>query len=504
MKKLLYTNSLTGVLQLLITSVLTFFTIQIFIKRLGTEIYGVFSLVSVIGNLNIFTNLGLNLGLIKFLSEQGKSKESDYDIFVVIVILIVVLIPANILFIFLSDFVLNNILRIPEHLMEQAKWLYIFLIISNFIVLFGQSFNAVLDSQQKIYITNLLQSVYSIFYWGLILVVLLMGLSLPEIGKMILLTSIVWFLLIFIFYYRIWGKLELSGLKANFVRVTKKQIKYGVKIYLSGLVNFFYEPVTKILISNFLNVSSVSFFDIALKVRTILWSLISKILYPLLPLIAQLTDTGKIRNIVHDIEQKMYFIIIPVIAIILLCSKPFINIWLGTDVEIIALSVSSVVSFYLIGITVMPNYHYLMTKKVTKTIILQFSNAIFNTLIFLLTYKILGYYSVLLSFNAAIMSSFVLSLYYQKKYLNSLIFDSFLQLLKVIVLLGLCILIGLPFLFLLDSDLLKLIVIPFVILISSVMLYRYLNLFKSEDIFKYAGYNSFVSKILLKILIRNI
>jgi len=310
--------------------------------------------------------------------------------------------------------------------------------------------------------------------------------------------------LIFIFYYRIWGKLELSGLKANFVRVTKKQIKYGVKIYLSGLVNFFYEPVTKILISNFLNVSSVSFFDIALKVRTILWSLISKILYPLLPLIAQLTDTGKIRNIVHDIEQKMYFIIIPVIAIILLCSKPFINIWLGTDVEIIALSVSSVVSFYLIGITVMPNYHYLMTKKVTKTIILQFSNVIFNTLIFLLTYKILGYYSVLLSFNAAIMSSFVLSLYYQKKYLNSLIFDSFLQLLKVIVLLGLCILIGLPFLFLLDSDLLKLIVIPFFILISSVMLYRYLNLFKSEDIFKYAGYNSFVSKILLKILIRNI
>ena len=79
-KKVLINNSLSGVCQLVITALLTFFSIPIFIHKLGTELYGVFALVSVIGNLNLFTNLGLDVALTKFIAEQGKSVESDKDI----------------------------------------------------------------------------------------------------------------------------------------------------------------------------------------------------------------------------------------------------------------------------------------------------------------------------------------------------------------------------------------------------------------------------------------
>ena len=70
-KKVLINNSLSGVCQLVITALLTFFSIPIFIHKLGTELYGVFALVSVIGNLNLFTNLGLDVALRKFIAEQG-------------------------------------------------------------------------------------------------------------------------------------------------------------------------------------------------------------------------------------------------------------------------------------------------------------------------------------------------------------------------------------------------------------------------------------------------
>ena len=54
-KKVLINNSISGVCQLVITALLTFFSIPVFIHKLGTDLYGVFALVSVIGNLNLLS-----------------------------------------------------------------------------------------------------------------------------------------------------------------------------------------------------------------------------------------------------------------------------------------------------------------------------------------------------------------------------------------------------------------------------------------------------------------
>ena len=84
MRKLFIKNSASGLLQLLITATLTFVTIPVFIRKLGADNYGIFSIISIVGSVNVFANLGLNISLIKFLAEQGKSKESDHDIIVTI------------------------------------------------------------------------------------------------------------------------------------------------------------------------------------------------------------------------------------------------------------------------------------------------------------------------------------------------------------------------------------------------------------------------------------
>ena len=79
-KKTLVNNSISGVILLVITALLTFLCIPVFINKLGTELYGVFALVTVIGNLNIFTNIGLDAALTKFITEQGQSEDSNKDI----------------------------------------------------------------------------------------------------------------------------------------------------------------------------------------------------------------------------------------------------------------------------------------------------------------------------------------------------------------------------------------------------------------------------------------
>ena len=67
-------NSATGVMQFVVVAVLTFICVPVFMNNLGIEAYGIFSVVTVIGNLNFFSTFGLSNVLLILLSSQGKSE----------------------------------------------------------------------------------------------------------------------------------------------------------------------------------------------------------------------------------------------------------------------------------------------------------------------------------------------------------------------------------------------------------------------------------------------
>ncbi len=500
-KIVLYKGSLTGIFQLIIATLLTLFAIRVFVSFLGYDRYGVFSIITVIGNLNIFANLGLNTALIKFISEQGKTKESDYDIMVAFFILIFILTPFTIALYFLGTIILNDFFNIPSSLFNESIELYNFMLIANYIVLIGQLLTSVIDAIQKIYITNLLQILYNFLYWGGILVAVILGFSLPTVGLSITIASLLWFAISFIAFKKLWGKIIYKDLHSNFFRVLKKQLSYSVKIYFSSVINFFYEPLTKIIISKFFGVKEVGYFDIALKIRTQLWSLMSKALYPLLPLIASIKDEKQIGFIVNDIEEKLFYIILPIISIVIICSYSFVNIWLGSEVYIISVGIIIVVCTYMVGSTVIPNYYYLMARQVNKTIILQFSNVAANIIVILVLHNFLGYYSVLIGFSSAIITSFTLSLYYQNKFLSGLIFKNFNNLFKYIIILIIVTIIGYLSSLIVDKDLLRIIISTFAILITTILLYRIFKIFSYKDLERYFEKNKRIKSILSRILL---
>ena len=113
-KKTLVNNSISGVILLVITALLTFLCIPVFINKLGTELYGVFALVTVIGNLNIFTNIGLDAALTKFITEQGQSEDSNKDIITSLLLSSSLVILISSLVFCFRFFLLREILHIPE------------------------------------------------------------------------------------------------------------------------------------------------------------------------------------------------------------------------------------------------------------------------------------------------------------------------------------------------------------------------------------------------------
>jgi len=504
MRKIIVLNSLSGVVQILIGTVLVFFTIPIFISKLGIELYGIYSILLLIGNLNSITNLGITSSLLKFVSEQGKVQQSNNDIIVSFAVLFFVGILFNVIGFVFHNFILVNLLGIPSKYYNQDTIvLFYCLLVANGILFVGQIGVAVLDSLQKIYLTNLLQLVYNFSYWSFVLLSLFIFTSLKMIGVAILLSSSIWMILIIIFFIKHWGKINFRGLNKNFKFTLKKNISYGSKIYFSGVINLFFEPLSKILISNFIGISEVGYYDIILRIKTQLMNLITKGLYPIIPHLSVEQNINKIRLLIHDLEQKISFLIIPLLVMTIYGIPAFIELWLGKNLNIISLSATLIISVYLLSIILLPNYQFLTFKGYpNKTILMQFSNIIINVLIFFSLLSTLSFYAIIAGNIGALIVSTGQGLYYQKKYLNSLIFENIRQFINWIRILILLLLSGFLIYMFAEENLLKISLTLIIIPSIFIFLLREFRIFNPQDISRYTGKNEFIFNIVTKLVVR--
>jgi len=493
---------MSGVVQFIVSTILVFITIPLFVQRLGADAYGVYSLIAVVGSLNTFANLGLSASLVRFLAAQGKTAESDLDIIITFCILICLLLPLTVCGIVFKRFILTELLNVPASLFHDAGWLYIAILCSTVMLLLGGVFTAILDSQQKIYLTNVYQMIYNIVNSCLLLLVLLLGWPLKMIAFPIVISTTIWFCIVVLSGSLEWGTLSFAGIRRNGLKAAKKQLAYGIQIYLSGLVLFLYEPLTKILIAHYIGVIEVGIFEIGLRARNQIYGFMTKLLYPLYPMISKLIDKNTIRNIVHDVEQKTFFISLPIAGIVILVAKPLVSLFFHANVHLISVTVICIVSGYLVGsITVTPLFQYLTAKgHATLTIFIQGINVVVNALVFIVLYRPLGYYAVIAANMCAIFASFSYLLYLQYKIFNSLIFDSVKQVFIVLITLCITILLGTLINTVLDKALLQLVFSPFVAVLTSLIVYRRFSLITSKDIEKYFGKENKSAKYLIQLL----
>lgn len=502
MKKLLLKNSLTGVAQSGINFILLMVAVPVFIKLLGSENYGVFSLVMIVGNLNIFTNLGLSQALLKFLAEQGKGQESDHDIIISVLLLLVILLPLLGGGVYCWQYVLVKLFGLSLTLAMNAKWLLIWALMANFFIMLGQIPKAILDSLQKIYITSWLQALYSFIYWGLIILAVTCKQHLDYVGLAVFAAAFIWFVTIFTYALLEWHLPTCEKLPENIFRVAQKQLSYGGKIYAGGLISFFFEPLTKIVISHLFGIVEVGYFDIVLRIKAQIQSLFQKIFAPLFPLLANWGNTDKTKYLVHDLEKKILLITIPVSCIFFFTISPFLNIWLSFHSSLIDITAKVIIiSFFVFSTSALPAYIFFLTCGYPKmTIYLQLINTLINIVILLILHKTAGFFAAPISSATAIFASFVVTVYLQKQIIGESILDEYKYILKIVSSSIVVVFLGYLVSSLTNNDFLSLFIIPFAIFPVVLLQYRALGVISSEDIHYYLGESplaNVISKVLL-------
>jgi O-antigen/teichoic acid export membrane protein len=504
-KKQLIKNSWIGFLQYILTAAITLISVPVFIHKLGLELYGIFALVSVIGNLSLITNLGLNSALLVYISKQGKCKESDHDIIVTQIIMAGLMAIFVFLTIIFKEKIVRNLFSIPEQFTVEAEILLIYLIFANSFLLIGQTYVAIIDALQKIYITNISQLVYSTIYWGGMIIAVSLGGGLVSLGMIALTSAIIWFILLTIITRYFWGKINQKGLKDQFIKIACKQISYGSKIYLSGLVGFMFEPLSKILLSNFIGVHAVALFEIGLKIKTQINGIISKVIYPFFPFIANSPNNESLKSKVFDLSKKIQLIVIPVSITFGFVLTILIKLWLG-DVNLektSAFVIILTIAVLLFSAPILPVYHYLAAKNMAdKNIWIQFSSVIVNIIVFYSFYKIIGLYTILISNILAYLTSYILGNYYQYRYLGARFNKEWAYNLKLLTFGIACTSICLAIRYFRPVGLLDLIIYPSVVVVLFTFFIRWLKMISYHDLQQYFGTIPVVQNSLARILIK--
>ncbi len=368
----------------------------------------------------------------------------------------------------------------------------------------GQIFTAVIDALQKIYLTNISQFIYSIIYWGGIIVVVSSGGGLAAIGIIALSAATIWFIIVFSIYRKIWGKLELKGFRGEIIRVAKKQINYGTKIYISGLVGFMFEPLSKILLANFVGINSVAFFEVGTRIKGQINGILTKAFYPIFPFIASSSNNYDLKSKLFDLSKKLQLLVIPLSILIAFTLPILIKIWIGKEnYELMAIfTITLTTTMLLFSLPVLPVYQYLAAKNLAdKNILIQAISVVVNIFVFFIFYQVFGLYTILVANSLAFLASYTLSNYYQSKYLDILFKNEIPYYIKIIAYAFVGILICLIIRYLVPIGLWDLIIYPLLVIVSFILYVRRMKLITPQDLKQYFGTIPLLKNKLTKVLV---
>lgn len=329
--------------------------------KLGTDRFGIWALVSVIFGIFTALDFGGASSLVKFFSEyEAKKDKQSFNEALISGFVMMSFFSGVLLVLFL--FLLGNLLsffNIPQQLLNEARFVFLS---AGILFAFNNSlgvFQAVIKGLQRMEITNFINIVGSIFFALTIIVVLGLGYGLKGLifvqGAKIILIN-----LASLFYARRLNR-DLA-FSLSFLRVgqLKKIFHYGLRMQISNIANLVTLQTDKTLISFFLNLSFVAFYEIGQKVSLFCRMVVGVFLSALVPAVSELDSKDKPESISKLYEKGSKYlaaIAFPIMTFLIVFSQSLITTWMGAGFDrsilVVRLLVMGVAVNTLTGVGVM-------------------------------------------------------------------------------------------------------------------------------------------------------
>lgn len=394
-------NAFFNIAAFTITLVVTFLLIPVMLTNLGTVGFGVWSLVRVLMSYASLGDLGLTNSITKFVAENKVNNDSEKieniirTSFVIYVIIVLVLFILLLIF---KNTITDTFFSTSN---EYSKDLD-FVLFGSFVIFSMNLIFSVYTSSivgiQRMDVTNIVTVVYTILNGILVYLALVFSTGLPGLIYANAISTFIAIVLNIYYFYKLFPDIRVFRFKLS-LKTFSQLFHYGKYILVGAVANSIHLHYDKLLLSSFLNLVSVSNYEVASRIIQMMRQIPVLILNPLLPAASELSvkeSKEEITKLYYSSMKYLVVLLFLIFGFVGFYASPMIKIWLGksyNDIIVITLQVFILSNF--INLLTGPGYFIsLGAGKAQYAMYSAVFGLILNIILSYIFLKYFGYYGV--------------------------------------------------------------------------------------------------------------
>ncbi|MGH8459262.1 MAG: lipopolysaccharide biosynthesis protein, partial [Nevskiales bacterium] len=259
-------------------------------------------------------------------------------------------------------------LRIPTDLQAEMRWLLAGIACVFLINLIAASWSAILIGLQRADLSNGIYTWTAAVHAAGVFVALGNGYGLAGLLANAGVMALQWLLLTRLFLRR-----QLPGFGFSVGQVNRADARsllgYGFKVQLAGAGGFFTIPAIKFILSRYVSLASVSFFELASGISLQLRSAFLQAAIPLTPAAAQLHATGEfaeMKRLYRSSFRLLFLSTLPAFSLGAVLAPGFVAFWLGQPNQAVATTLSLLLLGWFINTLTLPAYFMLQGRGLAR------------------------------------------------------------------------------------------------------------------------------------------
>ena len=361
MSRTITRNALFSAARFIIVSLIVFVVTPYALHKLGSARFAVWALTGVLTTYTRLGDFGMARALIKFVSELDARHDLD-AINGTVSSALLIFCAWGLLgwaaFLAVREFVVTDLFRIPAALHDDAMFVFVGVVSIALLDLISGMFNGILDGLQRMEITNTVGAVARVVSAVGVFFVLNQGWGLQGL---VLKNAVVAMATLLVSCYLAHRVLPGLRVRPRFFRRQRAREIFGfsANFQVVNLVVLFIDPLNKTLISNFVGLNFVTYYDIASRVISQLISLFQALVSSIYPAVSALqVRRGPSAVTWLYLRSTRYLTLsaLPVFTVVIILARPFLRLWLGDGYEVSAATLQILSAGWLVSIMATPAY----------------------------------------------------------------------------------------------------------------------------------------------------
>jgi len=309
-------------------------TIPLVVNGLGTEQFGLLSLVLIILGYFAIFDLGLGRATTKYVAEAlGKNEIHQIPsiLWTSVSIQAVLGFFCGVVLSIIAPFLVEEILNIPPYLICEAKFTLYLIALSIPLVMISSSFTGFIQANQRFDLQNSISIPFSILSFILPLIGIYLGFQLSGIVILLLVARCGSLITYLMACFHIFPQLKRYSYSSGLL---SRLFIFGGWATISNIVSPLMVYMDRFLIGAILTISAVTYYTVPYDIVTRLWIISSSLILAVFPAFSTLEGLKeRIKlEMVFARSLKYLFITIGPLAILgILFSWDILQIWLGND-----------------------------------------------------------------------------------------------------------------------------------------------------------------------------